>query len=389
MPGFDFPNTPTNGQQVTGPNGAVYTWDGTKWTTSTATAPYVLKAGDTMTGALVLPANASAALQAVPKQQLDAAVAPALSNVGRNLLHNPLFNIAQRGTGPWTTSNTYSADRWQQWTSVSTVSTTIIAASDTNRIQIGDEAATSLLQSVVTGTAGTGDYVALTQPIENVRRCAGKTVTVSFYALSVAGLKLGVSLDQNYGTGGSPTAPVNGAGQAVTLTSSFVRYSLTFTVPSSAGATLGTNGDSHTSLWFWLTAGSALNTRSGGIGQQSGGFAFWGIQLEIGPTMTPLEKLDPRLDLANCQRFYLATQRQIRIAFNAWGGGAYQALPVYFPVSMRAAPVIVLGTSSNVANIASVNSVNSDTQGFAIQALSTAAGGTTNDMAGFTASADL
>ena len=35
---------------------------------------YVRKAGDTMTGALLLHANASAALQAVPKQQLDAAI---------------------------------------------------------------------------------------------------------------------------------------------------------------------------------------------------------------------------------------------------------------------------------------------------------------------------
>lgn len=40
--------------------------------TARATLGAVAKAGDTMTGPLVLPGNASSALQAVPKQQLDA-----------------------------------------------------------------------------------------------------------------------------------------------------------------------------------------------------------------------------------------------------------------------------------------------------------------------------
>ena len=31
---FDFPNTPTIGQVVNGPNGARYTWDGDKWVAS-------------------------------------------------------------------------------------------------------------------------------------------------------------------------------------------------------------------------------------------------------------------------------------------------------------------------------------------------------------------
>lgn len=28
---FDFPNTPTSGDQTTTPNGTIFTWDGTKW----------------------------------------------------------------------------------------------------------------------------------------------------------------------------------------------------------------------------------------------------------------------------------------------------------------------------------------------------------------------
>jgi hypothetical protein len=33
---FDFPNSPTNGQSVTTPNGGVFSWDGVKWVSTTA-----------------------------------------------------------------------------------------------------------------------------------------------------------------------------------------------------------------------------------------------------------------------------------------------------------------------------------------------------------------
>ena len=91
-----------------------------------------------------------------------------------------------------------------------------------------------------TGNAGAGAFNAVTQQIEDVRRLAGKTVTVSFWAVAGAGTpKLGVSLNQIFGTGGSPSAYVPTAGQAVTLTTSLARYALTFTLPSVAGKTLG------------------------------------------------------------------------------------------------------------------------------------------------------
>src|SRR5262249_11133358 len=34
MAALDFPNSPTNGQQYSAPNGAIYTYDGTAWTVS-------------------------------------------------------------------------------------------------------------------------------------------------------------------------------------------------------------------------------------------------------------------------------------------------------------------------------------------------------------------
>lgn len=37
--------------------------------------------------------------------------AAAANNVGRNLLHNPLFQVNQRGAGPWTVLGAYTSDR--------------------------------------------------------------------------------------------------------------------------------------------------------------------------------------------------------------------------------------------------------------------------------------
>jgi hypothetical protein len=49
-----------------------YTWDGEKWITGlTSGSAFVAKAGDTMTGALVLPADPTLALQAATKQYVD------------------------------------------------------------------------------------------------------------------------------------------------------------------------------------------------------------------------------------------------------------------------------------------------------------------------------
>jgi hypothetical protein len=51
---FDFPNVPTNGQTVTTPVGAIYTWDTVKWLASTTSAapPYLPLAGGDVTGTI-------------------------------------------------------------------------------------------------------------------------------------------------------------------------------------------------------------------------------------------------------------------------------------------------------------------------------------------------
>jgi hypothetical protein len=103
-------------------------------------------------------------------------IASALNNVGRNLIHNSAFTIAQRGAGPFTNDSTYALDRWAISKSLDTVSFTQVVLNDAQRAAIGDEAAATCLMNVFTGNVGAGAYSFLTQSIESVRRLGGKTV---------------------------------------------------------------------------------------------------------------------------------------------------------------------------------------------------------------------
>lgn len=69
-----------------------------------------------MTGALVLSGNASSALHAVPKQQLDTAIASVEVLANRNLLINACGRVNQRGYVSGTATgaaNRYTLDRWR------------------------------------------------------------------------------------------------------------------------------------------------------------------------------------------------------------------------------------------------------------------------------------
>jgi hypothetical protein len=322
---LDFPNTPTTNQTFTS-GGDSWLFDGVKWQSN---------------------------------------IAQYSNNVGRNLIHNPLFSVAQRGAGPFTTGG-YSLDRWA--TSVAGTSTVSISRAnltDADRTGIGDETAIYCLSKAFTGAAGASDYIYTLQPIEGIRRLAGKTVTISFWANAGAALKLGINLLQSFGTGGSPTAAawVLSTGAAVTIPgTTFARYSVTIPVPSVAGKTLGTAGNDYIGLGFFYSSGSTVNATAGNIGVQSGIINLWGVQLEVGSIATPLEKPDPQQDLAKCQRFYSS----ILIQDGGYTGGTGPIVifpygpSAQYPTTMRASPTLTLsGLSYNNCSALNVGTLGS------------------------------
>lgn len=353
---------------------------------------YLPLSGGTLTGPLTLPGDAVSALHAVPLQQLTAsltayaplaapvftgdaraptpaygdndtsiattafvqtAVAPVANNVGRNVIHNSMFNVAQRGAGPWNTSGAYTADRWQLTTATDAASITRQALSDAHRTAIGDEAATYCLQNGFTGNAAAGAYHYIGQPLEDVRRLAGKTVTLSFWANATAALKLGINLMQAFGTGGSPSAPLwaLATGASVTLATTFARYSATFAIPSIAGKTVGTNGNDGSTLAIFFSSGATNNALAGNVGVQSGTVNLWGVQLEIGSVATPFDYGgSPQQQLAECQRFfqtgYFSYGGPTAVAASGVGNTGWVLV-----TTMRAAPSVVIVSPSYAGNV--------------------------------------
>lgn len=348
-----------------------------------ASAAAALASQGTAGGFSVAATNSAAA--AAASATAAAAQVPAANNsIGRNKLHNPLFIIGQRGAGPWTTAG-YGLDRWINTMNHSNGSATVtqISLPDASRAAIGDEEAQKALNYVFTGGTGAGDYDGMTQRIEDVRRLAGKTITVSFWSNAAATMNVGISLAQVFGTGGSPSAAVNVPGQVVTVSPTWARYTATFNIPSIAGKTLGSNGDSETEVTIWFSSGSNNNPRSGSVGVQSGQINLWGVQLEVGSVATALEKMDYQAEVARCQRFYWPYQA----VFEGYAAGAFSVgYSIPYPSLMRAAPVAGLGVAANV-NITSL-SFTPIVGGIAVQAATAAAGGfVINQVVGF--SADL
>ena len=272
-------------------------------------------------------------------------VAPSFNDIGRNKVHNPLFNVAQRGPGAFST-NGYTVDRWFLALSSDTSTVTQLQFNDAQRTTIGDEEANNCIAVAINGNAGAGAFTIVYQPIENVRRLANRTVTISFWAYATVGTpKVGVGLRQYMGTGGSPSGNVDINATAVTLSSTLTRYSVTITLASLSGLTLGSNNDHYTRLAFFFSSGSTNNALAGGIGVQTGTtVVMWGVQLEIGSVMTPLEKPDPRYDLSNCQRFYQYHTQVLVDGYNATGLTIYTDFP--YPVTMRAVPTAAYDTAS-------------------------------------------
>jgi hypothetical protein len=193
------------------------------------------------------------------------------------------------------------------------------------------------------------------QYVEDTRRTSNKTVVLSFYAKGSAALSVGAYMQQNFGSGGSPSGQVVFGTQSVAITTSWARYSMTFTVPSIAGKTFGTTPNtSSLLLGIGLSAGAAASPTLG-VGVQSGTFTFWGMQLEVGPVASPLETKEIGQDLKLCQRFYQTFPTLQIYTSNGLASGA-MIQDFIFPVTMRIAPTGTLSAASyGNASAATVN----------------------------------
>jgi hypothetical protein len=264
-------------------------------------------------------------------------------NTGRNIFHNGTFRIQQRGAGPFTVLGN-NLDRWQSGTGTSggTRSISAVALTDADRTAIGDEEAQFALQYTCAGGAAAGDFDVLRQRVESIRRTSNDFVTLSFWAKASAGTpKLGININQSFGTGGSPSGNVQSlaTGATVTLSTTWQRYAVSIFVPSIAGKVFGTTiGTDENDVNIFLSSGATDNTGAGLIGVQSQTVQFWGMQLETGCIATPLERIALDVELANCMRFYQALTGLICQNFATAATLVYADISL--PVTMRALPTV-------------------------------------------------
>ena len=219
----------------------------------------------------------------------------------RNVIINGNFDIWQRATSH-ATAGYGSADRWQNTRSGSTC--TISRQAFTLGQTAVPNQPTYFCRAVVSSVANAANYAGLSQSIEGVSTFAGQTVTVSFWAKADATRSISTELFQSFGTGGSPSALATAlAVSKVTLTTSWQKVTLTATLPSISGKTLGTDGNDALGLLIWFDAGSNYNARTNSLGQQSGTFDIAQVQIEPGPAATPFERRPLATELNLCKRY--------------------------------------------------------------------------------------
>jgi hypothetical protein len=208
---------------------------------------------------------------------------------------------------------------------------------------LGSSNPTYFLRQTVSGQSGSLDLAIISQRVEGVRSYAGQTITVLGWARRSSGSgNMSVETLQNFGTGGSPSSEVFITPQTVTLTSSWAPFALTFSVPSIAGKTLGTNGNDFFQLNFWTSAGSGRNARSNSLGIQTIGVDLWGVHIKVGTHTTAATDLykQPELgpELARCRRYFLRLNAGGRIGVGGWNSSTSADIAVNFPVEMRIVP---------------------------------------------------
>jgi ribosomal protein L27 len=266
---------------------------------------------------------------------------------GKNKIINGDFGVWQRGTTftPSVGVLTYTADRFfVVLPSGSTVSRQTFTP---GTAPVAGYEGQFYLN--VTNTANAQNYEA-GQRIENARTFAGQTVTFSFWARSTVGAQtMNILLQQNFGTGGSPSATVDGTlvasstGTAqYTPTGTWTRYWFTYSLPSVSGKTFGTNNNSYLQVRPFQYTATTTNTS----------LDIWGVQLEYGSLATPFQTASGgsiQGELAMCQRYYYAHSvgSNVNVGLSNYTLSSELHTAVQFPVTMRTAPSLDQVTGTN------------------------------------------
>ena len=280
---------------------------------------------------------------------------------GKNKIINGDFGIWQRGTSfSLTSTGAFTADRFECSSGSGGVAVFSRQTFTPGTDPVNGYAGTYYLEANYT-TSGTSTILAENK-MEDVTTFANQPMTFSFWGkVSTGTHSVSPEVVQRFGSGGS--GAVVATGTAITLTTSWARYTATISVPAITGKTVGAG--SSTSV--------RLNIGTSGVKT----FSIWGWQAEYGSIATAFQTATGSIqgELAACQRYYF---RSTVSTFNQTFamGQAYSTTQIYsvvnFPVTMRTNPTALeqSGTASDyrvwtsnfgAANLTSVPAFNAAT----------------------------
>lgn len=241
-------------------------------------------------GNMIASAGSDVAVTAFMAQVLDDADASTARETllvpRKNYLINGNFNIWQRGTSfSASTTDEYTADRWLMAKSGATV------AVSRQAFTLGQtDVPNSPIYYLQAVCSVANSNTRLEQRIENLWQFSGGNYTLSFYAKAASAKTFFVNVTQNFGTSGSASIETN-VGD-VALTTSWQKFTVSFSVPSMTGKTVGAGHYLGIEIRDPEVAGSTFTLD---IAQ---------VQLEKGNVATEFEYRHIADELVLCQRYY-------------------------------------------------------------------------------------
>ena len=223
-----------------------------------------------------LPAISAASLTNVPKD----------TSVGgrKNLIINGGFDVWQRlayNASSLSGANKFLADRWFNTTS---------ATQSRQTFTVGQTDVPHNPTHYYRQVTGSSEWYETRQKIENVALTAGREVTLSYWMKASSAFTNAPYRVQNFGSGGS--SEVSAALTTASVTTSWAKYTQTFTLPSVSGKTIGANSY----LQIHILRAN-LNNVTVDIAN---------VQLEYGDTATDFEQRSYGEELTLCRRYFQA-----------------------------------------------------------------------------------
>lgn len=275
-------------------------------------------------------------------------------DIFKNGFINGAFDWNQRGQASYVAGPSqaiYSFDRWAVFNMGPNGATSVTSQT----FGLGD-AAPGSDYFIRVGTAnhtGASDGGCIYQPIENVRRFAGKRCVLRGMARRYSGAgNVAARLDQVFGSGGSATLSKY-IGQ-FTPTAVWAPFAMIVDVPPlTAAQTLGalTGQGAFLNITLFLSAGASYSAQLGNLGLQTIAVDFAELEFkEIAPgygdQYPGFERLPREIELLRSMRFFETDVVDVL----AYSNGAYIGAMIYFKMSKRTVPTLTFASQYSAGN---------------------------------------